>query len=37
LFEELTNVGVCGQDDTVDALVWLVTGLARKGNLHLDY
>jgi hypothetical protein len=37
LFEELTNFGVSGHDDCVDALVWLVTGLARKGNLHLDY
>lgn len=37
LFEELTNFGVSSHDDTVDALVWLVTGLARKGNLHLDY
>jgi hypothetical protein len=37
LFEELTNFGVSSHDDCVDALVWLVTGLARKGNLHLDY
>jgi hypothetical protein len=37
LFEELTNFGVSGHDDCVDALVWLVTGLARKGQLHLDY
>ena len=37
MFEELTNFGVSSHDDTVDALVWLVTGLARKGNLHLDY
>jgi phage terminase large subunit-like protein len=37
LFEELTNFGVSGHDDCVDALVWLVTGLARKGELHLDY
>jgi hypothetical protein len=37
LFEELTNFGVSGHDDCVDALVWLVTGLARKGDLHLDY
>jgi hypothetical protein len=37
LFEELTNFGVSSHDDCVDALVWLVTGLARKGQLHLDY
>lgn len=37
LFEELTNFGVSSHDDTVDALVWLVNGLARKGQLHLDY
>lgn len=37
LFEELTNFGVSSHDDTVDALVWLVTGLMRKGNLQLDY
>ena len=37
LFEDLTNFGVSSHDDTVDALVWLVTGLARKGQLHLDY
>ncbi len=37
MFEELTNFGVSSHDDTVDALVWLVTGLARKGQLHLDY
>ncbi len=37
LYEELTNFGVSGHDDCVDALVWLVTGLARKGKLHLDY
>jgi hypothetical protein len=37
LFEELTNFGVSGHDDCVDALVWLVTGLARKGQLHIDY
>ena len=37
MFEELTNFGVSGHDDTVDALVWLVTGLMRKGALHLDY
>jgi hypothetical protein len=37
LFEELTNFGVSSHDDTVDALVWLVTGLMRKGQLHLDY
>jgi phage terminase large subunit-like protein len=37
LFEELTNFGVSSHDDTVDALVWLVTGLMRKGQLQLDY
>jgi phage terminase large subunit-like protein len=37
VFDELTNFGVSGHDDCVDALVWLVTGLARKGKLHLDY
>lgn len=37
LFEELTNFGVSSHDDTVDALVFLVTGLMRKGNLQIDY
>ena len=37
LFEELTNFGVSSHDDCVDALVWLVTGLARKGQLQVDY
>jgi hypothetical protein len=37
LFEELTNFGVSSHDDCVDALVWLVTGLARKGQLQLDF
>ncbi len=37
LFEELTNFGVSSHDDCVDALVWLVNGLARKGQLHIDY
>jgi len=37
MFEELTNFGISSHDDCVDALVWLVTGLARKGQLHLDY
>jgi len=37
VFDELTNFGVSGHDDCVDALVWLVTGLMRKGKLHLDY
>lgn len=37
LFEELTNFGVSSHDDCVDALVWLVNGLSRKGQLHLDY
>ena len=36
MFEELTNFGVSGHDDCVDALVWLVNGLARKGKLHID-
>jgi predicted phage terminase large subunit-like protein len=37
MFEELTNFGNSSHDDTVDALVWLVNGLARKGNLQVDY
>ena len=37
MFEELTNFGVSSHDDCVDALVWLVTGLMRKGNLQLDF
>ena len=37
MFEELTNFGVSSHDDCVDALVWLVTGLSRKGQLQLDY
>lgn len=37
MFEELTNFGVSGHDDCVDALVWLVNGLMKKGNLQLDY
>jgi len=37
MFEELTNFGVSSHDDTVDALVWLITGLMRKGQLHIDY
>ena len=37
LFEELTNFGVSSHDDTVDALVWLITGLMRKGNLQIDF
>ena len=37
MFEELTNFGVSGHDDCVDALVWLVTGLMKKGNLQLDF
>ena len=37
MFEELTNFGISSHDDCVDALVWLVNGLARKGQLHLDY
>ena len=35
MFEELTNFGVSGHDDC--ALVWLVTGLMKKGHLQLDY
>ena len=37
IFEELTNFGVSGHDDCVDALVWLVTGLMKKGHLQLDF
>jgi hypothetical protein len=37
LFEELTNFGVSSHDDCVDALVWLITGLMRKGNLQIDF
>tara|TARA_R100001463_G_scaffold71735_1_gene125611 strand:+ start:2774 stop:4300 length:1527 start_codon:yes stop_codon:yes gene_type:complete len=37
MFEELTNFGVSSHDDCVDALVWLVTGLMKKGNLQLDF
>lgn len=37
LFEELTNFGVSSHDDCLDALVWLVTGLMRKGNLQIDF
>ena len=37
MFEELTNFGVASHDDCVDALVWLINGLARKGVLHVDY
>jgi hypothetical protein len=37
MFEELTNFGVSSHDDAVDALVWLVNGLARKGQLQVDY
>ena len=37
MFEELTNFGVSSHDDCVDALVWLVTGLAKKGTLQIDY
>jgi hypothetical protein len=36
MFEELTNFGTSSHDDCVDALVWLVNGLARKGKLHID-
>ena len=37
MYEELTNFGVSSHDDTVDALVWLINGLMRKGRLQLDY
>jgi len=37
LFEELTNFGVSSHDDCLDALVWLITGLMRKGNLQIDF
>lgn len=37
LFDELSNFGVSSHDDCVDALVWLVTGLMRKGKLQVDY
>ena len=33
MFEELTNFGVSSHDDCVDALVWLVTGLMKRGKL----
>lgn len=36
LFEELSNFGVSSHDDCVDALVWLITGLMRKGRLQID-
>ena len=37
MFEELTNFGVSSHDDCVDALVWLINGLARRGSLQVDY
>ncbi len=37
VIEELTNFGVSSHDDCVDALVYLLTGLMRKGQLQLDY
>ena len=37
MFEELTNFGVSAHDDCVDALVWLLHGLSRKGRLQVDY
>ena len=37
VFEELTNFGVSSHDDCVDSLIWLITGLMRKGNLQIDY
>ena len=37
MFEELTNFGVSAHDDCVDALVWLLHGLSRKGRLQIDY
>ena len=37
MFEELTNFGVSGHDDCVDALVWLCNGLMTRGKLELEY
>ena len=37
MFEELTNFGVSSHDDCVDSLVWMINGLMRKGQLHVDY
>jgi hypothetical protein len=37
MFEELTNFGVSSHDDCVDALVWLVNGLMKRGKLQLDF
>ena len=37
MFEELTNFGVSSHDDCVDALVWMINGLMRKGKLQVDY
>jgi hypothetical protein len=37
LFEELTCFGNTAHDDAVDALIWLVNGLMKRGKLHLDY
>jgi len=37
LFEEMTNFGVSSHDDTVDALVWLINGLMKRGKLQVDY
>jgi phage terminase large subunit-like protein len=37
MFEELTNFGVSSHDDCVDALVWLLNGLSRRGNLQVDF
>ena len=37
MFEELTNFGVSSHDDCVDAIVWLINGLMRRGSLQVDY
>jgi hypothetical protein len=37
MFEELTNFGVSSHDDCVDALVWLVNGLMKRGKLQVDF
>jgi len=37
LFEEMTNFGVSSHDDCVDALVWLINGLMKRGKLQVDY
>ena len=37
MFEELTNFGVSSHDDCVDALVWLVNGLMKRGKIQVDF